>query len=100
MSAAAKAATARHCQSEWTSAQPRACRTSGESQLFSLTIVVSLIRIQNAAEFFDFLGCRAMPRQGMHHQLAGRAFEHALQHVGGELALGLFGGTHGFVNMG
>src|SRR6185503_10590824 len=91
ISAAASAARARHCHSEWISAQPRARVTSGESQLFSLAMLVSLIRIQNAAEFFDFLCRGPVARKGVHHQLAGGAFKHALQHVPGKLALGLLG---------
>jgi hypothetical protein len=54
INAAATAAQARHCHNECISAQPRACMTCGESQLSSLAIIVSLIRIQYAAEFFDF----------------------------------------------
>ena len=52
---AASAATAAHCHSEWISAQPRACSTAGDSQLLSPVIVVFLVRIQDAAEFFDLL---------------------------------------------
>ena len=37
--------------------------------------MISLIRIQYAAEFVDFLWRGAMTRQCVHHQLAGGAFE-------------------------
>ena len=53
---AANAAKPRHCHSEWIRAQPSACMTSAESQLSSLAILVFLVRIQDAAEFFDLFG--------------------------------------------
>src|SRR5579864_2714511 len=82
---AAIAANPRHCQSEWSSAQPSACSTSAESQLSSLAIAAFLVRIQNTAELFDLFGRGTVPRQGMHHELAGGAFENTLQHIDGEL---------------
>ena len=53
---AASAAMPRHCHNEWIRVQPSACMTSVESQLLSVAIIVSLIFIQNAAEFIDFFG--------------------------------------------
>src|ERR1700761_4091959 len=100
ISTAVSAASAKHCHSEWIRAQPSAFITSAESQLPRLAIVTSLIRIQDAAEFFDLFSRGAVPRQGMHHQLAGRAPENTLQHITGELPLGLVGGTAGFIDMG
>ena len=55
--------------------------------------------IEKAAKLFDFFPGAALRRKGMKHQVAGGAVEHTLQHVRGELALGLFGGLLGFIDV-
>src|SRR6185312_3877482 len=97
---AASAARPTHCHSEWISAQPRAWITSWESQLLSLAMILVPIRIQDAAELFDLFRRGVVPRQGVHHQLAGGAPENPLQHVAGELPLGLVGPAAGLIDMG
>ena len=47
---------ARHCHSEWINAHPNARITTGESQLLRLAILSPFISLQDAMQFFDFLG--------------------------------------------
>ena len=55
--------------------------------------------IEQAAKLFDFFPGAALRRKGMKHQFAGGPVEDALQHVRGELALGLFGGLLRFIDV-
>jgi len=57
------------------------------------------VLLEEAAEFLNFFPGAAPCRKGVQHQLAGRPVENALQHVGSQLALGLFGGLLSFIDV-
>src|SRR5262249_12964357 len=56
--------------------------------------------IEQTAKFFKLFPGAAAAGKRMEHQLAGGALKNALEHVFGELLLGLFGGLTGFIDMG
>src|SRR5579871_790817 len=56
--------------------------------------------VEHTAKLFElFLGAVATGKC-VHHQFAGRALKHALQHIRGELLLGLFRRLTGFIDVG
>src|SRR5215469_6926402 len=55
--------------------------------------------IQEAAEFFDLFPRSLAAGERVHHELACRSLEYALQHVSGELPLGLLGRKTCFIDV-
>src|SRR5579863_1052621 len=60
---------------------------------------VPFVVVQQTAQFADLFGRGFASGERMHHELACRAFEHPLQHVPGDLPLGLLGGQDCFIDV-
>ncbi len=102
IAAAASAARAVPCQRKCSRPIPEiASRCGAESQFVMESVIGGSFHIRRACGAISSISSRRglTPGQRVHHQLARRSLEYPLQHVPGELALGLLGGQACFIDV-